>query len=808
MKFILLLSSVIIGINVLSQSHKSLETHLITSPIKIDGILDELEWKKTTIATDFVQSSPILGKKAGQKTIVKTLYDQEALYVSAVLYDVNRDSITTTLSTRDDFGNADYFGVIIDTYSSATIGFSFIVTSAGVQIDDLFSGDEVDRNWNAVWESKVKVDDDKWTVEIKIPFSAIRFPNQDIQNWKINFNRTTRRNREDSFWNPYDPTKARFLSQFGDLKGITKLKSPVRLSLSPYLSSYTENYKGSTHSNFNGGMDLKYGINDAFTVDMTLIPDFNQVQSDNQVLNLSPFEIRYNENRQFFTEGTELFNKSDIFHSRRIGSSPIHQYSIHISENEKIISNPTSTPLVNATKLSGRTKKGLGIGVFNGITRQVSAILQDTITNNTREFVTSPLTNYNILVLDQNLKNNSTVTFTNTSVWRSGQTYDANVSSLAADLFNAKNTYNIFGNLNMSQLYGADQNFGYATDLYLEKSSGQFQFGTFVRLSDENYDPNDFGFLLRNNYQVYDVNFQYNTYKPFWNIYKSWSNLEFEYTKLFTPNVYTSAEIRSEYGATFKNFLTAGIQANYKLKAHDYFEPRLDGRFFIIPNVFNYGGFYSSNYAKRFALDLRINNEIFETDRASYFLKVSPRVRISDKFTTIYTMSLYQSNNEHGFALTEDYNSVLINANPIFGKRNRQTIENSIEANYIFTNRMGLSFKLRQYWAKVSYQRFYELQDNGTLSPSGYTGETNDKTSLHNNNFNAFNIDMVYNWVFAPGSELSVVWKNALFSSTNEIDYSYIENSQNLTELPATNSISLKLLYYIDYYKILSKLRH
>jgi hypothetical protein len=805
MRFLLFAIFLFTGLNLFAQTNKTLETHLISSPIIIDGMLNEAEWEKANTATDFIQSSPVLNEKAGQRTIVKTLYDNEALYVSAVLFDVNRDSITTTLSNRDDFGNADYFGVMIDTYGSSTIAFAFMVTSAGVQIDDLFSGDDVDRNWNAVWESKVIVENNKWTVEIKIPFSAVRFPNQEVQNWEINFNRSTRRNREDSFWNAYDPTKSRFISQFGDLKGLKGIESPLRLSFSPYLSTYTENYEGNTNTRFNGGMDLKLGLNDAFTIDMTLIPDFNQVQSDNQVLNLSPFEIKFNENRQFFTEGTELFNKGGIFHSRRIGGSPIHQYSTNEKDNEQILSNPSATPLLNATKLSGRTKNGLGIGVFNGITRQVVALIQDTITNTTREFITSPLTNYNVLVFDQNLKNNSTVTLTNTSVWRSGNTYDANVTAMGFDLFNSKRTYNLFGNMNVSQLYDIQNEFGYASELNFEKSSGQFQYGMYVELADEKYNPNDLGYLNRNNYQIYNLNFQYYTYKSFWNIYKSWSNIEFEYGQLFNPNVYTSTSVFAEYGATFKNFLTAGIQTSYDLKSNDYFESRIDGRHFTIPSVFNYGGFYSSNYAKRFALDIRLENELYETDRKSYYLRISPRIRISDKLTTIYAISAYQSQNEQGLALTNDFTSIIIDSNPIFGKRNRQNIENSIEANYIFTNRMGLSFKLRHYWAKVSYDSFYELQNNGSLLVSSYTGLSNDGLSNHNNNFNAFTIDMVYKWVFAPGSEFSLVWKNALFSSTNEIDHTYFENTKKLTELPANNSISLKLLYYIDYYKIKSK---
>ena len=142
---------------------------------------------------------------------------------------------------------------------------------------------------------------------------------------------------------------------------------------------------------------------------------------------------------------------------------------------------------------------------------------------------------------------------------------------------------------------------------------------------------------------------------------------------------------------------------------------------------------------------------------------------------------------------------------PLFGQRTRQNIENSIRANYIFTNRMGISFELRHYWATVGYNEFFTLNTVGELNQSSYTGLDEDNVSLHNNNFNAFTIDMVYKWVFAPGSELSLVWKNSLFSSTNEIDFTYFENTKSLTDLPATNSLSFKLLYYFDYANLVGK---
>ena len=162
------------------------------------------------------------------------------------------------------------------------------------------------------------------------------------------------------------------------------IKPPIRLQFSPYLSTYL-NHDGTappgvnkTTTSINGGMDVKYGINQAFTLDMTLIPDFGQVQSDNRVLNLTPFEQRFNENRTFFTEGTELFNKGNLFYSRRIGGEPVHYNEAGniCSQGEVIVKNPAQSKLINATKISGRTQKGLGIGVLNAITKPQYATVE------------------------------------------------------------------------------------------------------------------------------------------------------------------------------------------------------------------------------------------------------------------------------------------------------------------------------------------------------------------------------------------------------------------------------------------------
>ena len=176
--------------------------------------------------------------------------------------------------------------------------------------------------------------------------------------------------REESTWNPVNPDLENYLLESGKVEGVNDISPPLRLAFIPFLSSYVNFSKDSeTLSSFNGGMDIKYGINEAFTLDVTLLPDFGQVVFDNQVLNISPFEIEFNENRQFFTEGTELFTKSELFYSRRIGvQTPSRVYKSQLNSNEYLEEIPNSVPLINASKISGRLNNGLGIAVFNGIT--------------------------------------------------------------------------------------------------------------------------------------------------------------------------------------------------------------------------------------------------------------------------------------------------------------------------------------------------------------------------------------------------------------------------------------------------------
>jgi len=341
---------------------------------------------------------------------------------------------------------------LINGYNDGQQEFRFFVSAAGVQQDVLYtSNNGEDTSWNAIWNSHVEITDIGWVVEMKIPYAALRFSSDKKQTWGLNFYREINRDRQTFSWNLLDNKISNESTQAGILEGIENIETPTRLFLIPYISQYfSANENQKTKGEFKGGMDIKYGINDAFTLDAILVPDFGQTTYDNVTLNLSPFEQQFGENRPFFTEGTDLFNKGGIFYSRRIGGKPSSKATLDADEVYE--ENPAKVNLLNALKVSGRTKSGLGIGILNAVTENTYAKIINTTNGTTRKELIDPLSNFNILVLDQRFRKNSSVSFINTSVVRNQEYRDANVSALVWDLNTKKNTYNLNGDFKYSYI--------------------------------------------------------------------------------------------------------------------------------------------------------------------------------------------------------------------------------------------------------------------------------------------------------------------------------------------------------------------
>ena len=780
---------------------QSMQIDLVNTPPVIDGLLNDASWNNARIADGFLQNKPHPNKPGSGATEVKMLYDNHAVYISARMFENNPDSINNFLTRRDELGNADWFIVVFNTYQDGINGEGFGVTPAGVQIDIKYSSEDESSDWDAVWESATSIDDKGWIVEMKIPYSALRFPVVENQNWGVNFGRGIRRKREHSWWSYIDPAKDGFLNQAGLITGINNIESPFRLSFFPYTSGYVEHNSassGNTSSNFNGGLDLKYGITDAFTLDMTLIPDFGQARFDNQILNLSQFEIQFNENRQFFTEGLELFNKAGIFYSRRVGGKPFNNNAPYnsIDNNEQVIKNPSQTRLINASKVSGRNKKGLGVGIFNAFENKETAEIRNILSGDDRTVQTNPYTNYNVLVFDQVLRKNSSITLTNTNVLRNGLATDANVSQLNWQLADKKNNYTFSGYGGFSHIINSnDTEIGHILAASFAKISGNFTFNFTYDQYDDNYNPNDLGFLTINNKRRMYYYMQFAKFKPFsiFNFMKH--DFDITYERLYKPNTFVNFATSWSTVYGLRKFHAIGLNAGLEpINTNDFFETRTFTQFYKFPTNFWFGGFFSGNYSRPFALDVRLKQRIFsELDRDNFTYNISPRFRPNDKlfFKIGYKNSV--RNNEMGFIEN-------INNDIILGRRKVSEQETSIIGNYTFNNKMALKLILRQYWSTAEYNRFNLVdKQDGTLLETNYEGFDSDGNSLKDISFNAFNIDLAYNWRFAPGSEMSLVWKNVIAQSGIPLDVNYFENLESVLNSSQINSLSLKILYFIDY---------
>jgi hypothetical protein len=786
-----LLLLLLIGSTLFAQEKKSVEVLPITTPLTIDGILDEPVYSQGKPAKDFVQLQPYNGKPSFQPSEVHFFYDQTAIYVGAMLYDSHPDSIFNYLTERDNIGMADYFGVYIDPYNQGQLAYGFFISPAGVQVDikatKTSDGDNEDSNWNAVWQSKTRITDKGWVVEMRIPYSALRFSEKSGNSWGMNMFRNIRRYNSNSSWNFIDRKVSGFIHQEGVMTGIKDIKPPVRLSFSPYLASYIEKDKGAgADFLYKAGLDLKYGINESFTLDMMVIPDFGQIQSDDKQLNLSPYEIYYSEKRQFFTEGTELFQRGGIFYSRRIGAAPKFSADNSVENNEVISYNPNETQLVNATKISGRTKDGWGLGILNAMSLPSYAGLTDTVSGNKHNVLVQPFTNYNLVVVDKSLKNNSYISLINSNVSMVGNPFRANVTATEFELRDRTKTYAIKGKGGISSRGDSIYDTGFYGYLGVQKNKGNLQYGTSQNLYSDKYNPNDLGYLQRNNQLTTETYIYDQIIEPFWIIRECNGNIWWDYIRMYNPNTLYGNQIGYNANVTFKNNYSFNSNGGYSTDIHDYFEPRVTGRYYLNPHNYWYNLNLNTDSRKNLNFYFHYgHSKHLTTDEFANYGDLEGNLRIGQRYQIDYLFSF--NNTINGVGYVDE-----VATDIIFAKRNVNTIQNVITTSYVLNNKSSFSLRIRHYWSGANNKSYYLLQPDGSMliDPS--------YTENQNQNYNAFTVDMLFRWNFAPGSEMVIAWKNAAYACQSDIIGNYWDNLHN-TWLNQSNSISLKVLYYIDY---------
>lgn len=774
-------------------------------PPKIDGILNDESWKHAVPLTNFVQYDPFQGREPTFQTVVYVLYDDEAIYFGAKMLDTSSDSVLMQLGNRDTDLNADDITFQFDPFSNNQDAYYFRVTSSNVQSE----WRKKDASYNAVWHSKTTVSEEAWCAEIKIPYSSIRIPPVSIHSWKFQITRNIRRYREFSKLTPEKKGVDNDMIFWGSLVGITEIQTPVRLALTPYLSVFAEihsNQPGQSR-NFSispiGGLDLKYGINESFTLDLTLLPDFSQVKSDDVVKNLSAFEVNFSEQRPFFLESMDLFKLGNLFYSRRIGRFPSKYYSAEntLQEDEEMISNPASVSLINSFKITGQTSKGLSVGVLNAITDRAFAEIQ-TADGKIRKHETEPMANYNVFVLRQALKYNSSVYLINTNVLREGRNQTANVTGSGVKLYTPENTYSLTLNASAnSKFYNVREtehaSAGYAWNGMLAKVRGNMQYYYYYQMKNDRYDINDMGMNYTNDEAHHEAQLAYKIFDPFWKLLRLNTGVNIWRSNRITTGKPTSVGIDLSASTTTDTHFSVWTNGSwYFADSYDYYEPRTEGYFYIVPKGYEMYLGFSSDYRKNFALDGSVNfSGRPEIGNRYYAFNLTPIIRVTNHFQFNFSASVKQNINSRGFAGKDE------NELPVFGNRDVTTIENAFNGTYVFVNNLSLSVRFRHYWSKGIYDRFYVLDVNGRLN------DASANLRFDNFTFNSFLLDLVFSWEFAPGSNLTLVWKNSIIDELNYAFHGYWNNLENTFTQPQTNLLSMKFLYYLDYHTLRSRTR-
>ncbi len=644
---------------------------LTTPKPVIDGKLDDECWSTGTWAGEFTQWIPVEGGKPTFPTEVNILYDDKNMYVALRAYDKEPDKIQRFAGVRDEFAG-DIMGINFDSYHDHRTGFEFDLTAYGQQIDlVLFNPNNWDLSWNPVWKGKVGMEDSGWVAEMEIPLSQLRYSKEDEQVWGMHIWRWIGRLQEESDWERQTLSNAGVLYNFGELYGIKGLKKSGRLEIMPYALGQLDTYEKDANNPFTQdgktwsgklGLDAKIGLSSNFTLDLTVNPDFGQVESDPSVMNLSAFETFYEEKRPFFLEGKTIFNYDfddlSLFYSRRIGHTPSYKVS---PEDSPYSEAPENTTILDAVKLSGKTADGLSVGLMQSLTANEYAKIDDG-EGNKDKITVEPLTNYTVTRIQKDY-NQGTTMFGGMVTSANRFIQDANLDFLSRNAYTGgldllhqwkDKKYFIDARLIGSYIEGSTQSIttlqessaryyqrpgadylnydttrtqlgGYGGRFKIGKGSGLWRYNTGVRWLSPGLELNDLGYMQISDEISQESNISYFVIQPV-SIFRTYSvNLE-QFNSWNFNGSYLGSGAHLSFNADFTN--KWGFQTN--LIGHtQQLDTRLlrGGPDMLTPPSFLFFGGINSDRSKRISMTLQYQYET-RTDQSAWNYSLEPGISV------------------------------------------------------------------------------------------------------------------------------------------------------------------------------------
>ncbi len=839
--------------------------------ITIDGNINETEWQTANWENQFIQHEPYEGKAPHQQTEFAILYDENNIYVAIKALDKSPDSISMRLSRRDE-PDGDMAGVMFDTYFDKRTGFCFFVSAAGVKLDFISSsdGENEDATWDPIWWVKTTKTVEGWNAEMRIPLTQLRFEEGEEQLWGMQVLRFIFRKEEMSSWQPMKRETAGFISQFGTMDGIKNIKPKNTLDVTPYLVAKTERFEKEPENpfrssgkinGFNAGLDAKIGLTNFLTLDLTINPDFGQVEADPSEVNLSTYETFFEEKRPFFIEGKSILEYTlgiggggmgteGLFYSRRIGRRPNYYPSLESGEYADI---PAFTSILGAAKITGKTSNGWSIGVLESVTAEENAEIKGIGDGRTQSV--EPLTNFFVGRLQKDFNEGNTyiggmvtsvnrsindehLEFLHKSAYTGGMDFthkwdDRNWSTSAGFYVSQVNgteeaiTRTQTSYIRNFQRVDADyvtldttrtSLMGSGGKISIGKVGGKFNVGAFASWKTPGLEVNDVGFAQQVDRILQVVWVGYHIYEPF-SIFRDininghqFGAWDFGGNKTgIGGSIRTSAQFTNYWRGSFSFSLNGTQQSNSALRG---------GPALIEPG-YKYVRFgFFSNQQKKITFELSggqyFSNENGYRSIKDYELEIGYRPFKSLKVGIAPGINSY--NNDLQYVTQSGYNN---DTRYVMAHIDRTTVNMSLRINYNITPDLTIQYWGQPFVATGEYTGFKHITDskadNLTDRYNIYTDQQisfneENQTYLIDDNVDGtvdysfgnpdFNVkeflsNLVVRWEYRPGSTVYLVWSQTRNEYQNHGTFNFTNDVKDLFSEKPKNIFLLKFSYRI-----------
>jgi hypothetical protein len=844
------------------RSYTAMEVRI---PPEIDGWLTDEAWDAAEWGGDFQMFEPYDDRPPSQETRFKVIFDKEYIYVGMRAFDTAPDSIVSRLTRRDDI-DGDMMAFQFDSYHDLQTAFTFIASAAGSRADFFMSsdGENEDETWNAIWWVKTQVDDQGWTLEAKVPFSQLRFDRNSGGVWGFQVAREIYRNSEMSLWQPMSKEQPGWVHLMGEINGLENIDPRKQADLTPYMVAGSEWFdkepedpfrKDGVDRTFNAGLDAKIGVTNNFTLDLTVNPDFGQVEADPSVVNLTAFETFFREQRPFFIEGNNIFNydlavhtRNSMFYSRRIGRRPQYYPDLGTGEYADL---PAATTILGAAKLTGKTKDGLSVGIIESLTSKETALIDNGSSQRTE--TVEPLTNYFVGRVSKEFDKGNTriggmVTSTNRftdevqlDYLRSG----AYTGGLDFQQFFSDRSYDISATIYGSHVTGSEESMiqtqassvhyfqrpdathvtldstrttldGWGGSLSFGKQSGRLNFRAFLTLSSPGLELNDLGFLNSTDEitQIFWIGYRFN--EPF-SIFRNaqvninqWNAWDFGGVRQVTGfNINGHSQFKNLWNAGFFLGMDSELISNSTLRG---------GPSMTMPAEINANLGFSTNERKKLSFEAGgfLSRGFEESSRQNGLemeLTYKPisnlSVSLDPEFGTRWSQLQYVDQQEVGSE--ERY---------IFGSIDQKTFSLSFRLDLILTPDMTIQFWGQPFIASGAYSDFkyitdshadrfgdrfhlYTDQEIDYHEADGVYQVTESGSGLEyqfdNPDFNMkeFLSNLVFRWEYRPGSFLYLVWSQTRSGADPWGYFHFGEDFGDMWNIHPTNVVLLKVSYRI-----------